>query len=245
MQSSNSDLPRFVAPANEMTTMAQSVSTPVTRRSVVAGLAVAAAPATVFAAADKAHGQSAQTAPEKSLYERLGGVFAIAAVVDHFSDAVVKPSSARSRRTRSCGNGTLRTWQDCPVSNSCGHYGSVMFRVGLSTSRPPSPVKRRLALKRPIGTSAFPPQNLMKSQQNSDERWTSPRSRGARRPRSWQPSPPTRRRSPPATSPPSPAENILGANWLRLNRGHSNRVQEYPLLLLKRTSQLHGKMSCC
>ncbi|MHB8400228.1 MAG: globin domain-containing protein [Candidatus Limnocylindrales bacterium] len=27
--------------------------------------------------------------PEPSLYERLGGVFAIAAVVDHFSDAVV------------------------------------------------------------------------------------------------------------------------------------------------------------
>src|SRR6185369_13859913 len=33
-----------------------------------------------------------QAAPkaEKSLYERLGGVFAIAAVVDHFSDAVVQ-----------------------------------------------------------------------------------------------------------------------------------------------------------
>jgi len=28
--------------------------------------------------------------PEKSLYERLGGVFAISAVVEHFSDAVVK-----------------------------------------------------------------------------------------------------------------------------------------------------------
>ena len=27
---------------------------------------------------------------EKSLYERLGGVFAIAAVIDHFSDAVVQ-----------------------------------------------------------------------------------------------------------------------------------------------------------
>jgi hemoglobin len=27
---------------------------------------------------------------EPSLYERLGGVFAIAAVIDHFSDAVVK-----------------------------------------------------------------------------------------------------------------------------------------------------------
>lgn len=31
-----------------------------------------------------------KTTPDKSLYERLGGVFAIAAVVDHFSDAVVK-----------------------------------------------------------------------------------------------------------------------------------------------------------
>ena len=28
--------------------------------------------------------------PEKSLYERLGGVYAVAAVFDHFSDAVVK-----------------------------------------------------------------------------------------------------------------------------------------------------------
>jgi hemoglobin len=27
---------------------------------------------------------------EQSLYERLGGVFAIAAVIDHFSDAVVE-----------------------------------------------------------------------------------------------------------------------------------------------------------
>ena len=27
---------------------------------------------------------------EQSLYDRLGGVFAIAAVVDHFSDAIVK-----------------------------------------------------------------------------------------------------------------------------------------------------------
>ena len=34
--------------------------------------------------------QRTAAAAEKSLYERLGGVFAIAAVVDHFSDAVVK-----------------------------------------------------------------------------------------------------------------------------------------------------------
>lgn len=65
----------------------RSVSTPVTRR-VVAGLAVIAPVA--LAAAYDAHAQTKQTTPEKSLYERLGGVFAIAAVVDHFSDAVVK-----------------------------------------------------------------------------------------------------------------------------------------------------------
>ena len=34
--------------------------------------------------------QDKQATPEKSLYERLGGVFVIAAVADHFSDAVVK-----------------------------------------------------------------------------------------------------------------------------------------------------------
>ena len=70
--------------------MGQSVSTSITRRSVVAGLALTAAPVTVLAGADNANAQAKQTMPEKSLYERLGGVFAIAAVVDHFSDAVVK-----------------------------------------------------------------------------------------------------------------------------------------------------------
>ena len=64
--------------------MVQAVSTSITRRSVVAGLAVTAASAAVLAPADNAD------AKEKSLYERLGGIFAIAAVVDHFSDAVVK-----------------------------------------------------------------------------------------------------------------------------------------------------------
>ena len=66
--------------------MAQVRSTPITRRSVVVGLALTAAPV-ALAGADNAY---AQVKPEKSLYERLGGVFAIAAVVDHFSDAVVK-----------------------------------------------------------------------------------------------------------------------------------------------------------
>ena len=49
-----------------------------------------------------------QAAPEKekSLYERLGGVFAIAQVIDHFSDAVVKnPIVGKDSK-----NPTLRDW---------------------------------------------------------------------------------------------------------------------------------------
>jgi len=43
---------------------------------------------------------------DKSLYERLGGVFAIAAVIDHFSDAVVKnPIVGQESR-----NPALRAW---------------------------------------------------------------------------------------------------------------------------------------
>ena len=43
---------------------------------------------------------------EKNLYERLGGVFAIAAVVDHFSDAVVQnPIVGKTSK-----NQALRQW---------------------------------------------------------------------------------------------------------------------------------------
>ena len=43
---------------------------------------------------------------EKSLYERLGGVFAIAAVVDHFSDAIVQNPTVGTMSK----NSQLREW---------------------------------------------------------------------------------------------------------------------------------------
>jgi hemoglobin len=70
--------------------MAQSNSTFVSRRTVVSGLTLTAAAAAVAARAAEGPANPTQPVPAKSLYERLGGVFAIAAVVDHFSDAVVK-----------------------------------------------------------------------------------------------------------------------------------------------------------
>ncbi|SEH97533.1 hemoglobin [Rhizobium tibeticum] len=84
--------------------MTQVVSTSITRRGVVAGMTLTAAAVAVLAGTDNARAN--QTMPEKSLYERLGGVFAIAAVVDHFSDAVVKnPVVGRESK-----NPQLREW---------------------------------------------------------------------------------------------------------------------------------------
>ena len=81
------------------------------KRTLVASLFVALslAGAPVAFAQDRAE---AQAKPEKakvaeqSLYERLGGVFAIAAVVDHFSDAIVQnPIVGKTSQ-----NPALREW---------------------------------------------------------------------------------------------------------------------------------------
>ena len=86
--------------------MTKAISTSITRRSVVAGLTLSTAPVAALAGAHKVYAQAKQTKPEKSLYDRLGGVFAIAAVVDHFSDAVVKNPIAGQKSK----NPRLREW---------------------------------------------------------------------------------------------------------------------------------------
>ena len=69
-------------------------------------------------AAGKSADNPVQTA-EKSLYERLGGVFAIAAVVDHFSDAVVKnPIVGKTSK-----NPALREWH----TNNLGRLPGLKF----------------------------------------------------------------------------------------------------------------------
>jgi hemoglobin len=55
---------------------------------------------------------------ESSLYERLGGAFAIAAVIDHFSDAVVRnPITGRQSEDPSYGNGATTISTGFRVSN--------------------------------------------------------------------------------------------------------------------------------
>jgi hemoglobin len=59
------------------------------------------------------------TMPETSLYDRLGGAFAIAAVIDHFSDAVVKnPIVGQESK-----NPALREWH----TNNLGRLPGLKF----------------------------------------------------------------------------------------------------------------------
>ncbi|HXG99713.1 MAG TPA: group 1 truncated hemoglobin [Sphingomicrobium sp.] len=58
-------------------------------------------------------------APEQSLYERLGGAFAIAAVVDHFSEAVVKNPTVGQQSD----NPALRDWH----TNNLGRLPGLKF----------------------------------------------------------------------------------------------------------------------
>jgi hemoglobin len=57
--------------------------------------------------------------PEASLYERLGGVFAIAAVIDHFSDAVVQNPIVGQKSA----NPALREWH----TNNLGRLPGLKF----------------------------------------------------------------------------------------------------------------------
>src|SRR5688572_31428862 len=84
-----------------------------TRISIIRSLAIVMTVAVLAVAA------SAQAALEKSLYERLGGIFAIAAVVDHFSDAVVKnPVVGKNSK-----NPALRNWH----RNNLGRLPGLKF----------------------------------------------------------------------------------------------------------------------
>ena len=56
---------------------------------------------------------------ESSLYDRLGGVFAIAAVIDHFSDAVVKNPIVGQKSA----NPALREWH----TNNLGRLPGLKF----------------------------------------------------------------------------------------------------------------------
>jgi hemoglobin len=66
-----------------------SKATRINRRRTLKGIAAAGAGAALAAGGPLTPPEVVQAAPKPSLYERLGGIFAIAAVVDRFSDAII------------------------------------------------------------------------------------------------------------------------------------------------------------
>ena len=95
--------------------MTEAVST-LTRRHVVTGLTLTAAAIAALSAAGPAGRALAQ---DKTLYERLGGVFAIAAVVNHFSDAIVENPIVGQNSE----NPQLREWH----TNNLGRLPGLKF----------------------------------------------------------------------------------------------------------------------
>ena len=77
------------------------------RRTVTkgAGAVAGAAAMGLFPAVAQAAGAAQTTPPEPTLYERLGGYFAIAAVVNRFSDEIIKNPKLNE-------NPALRAWNE-------------------------------------------------------------------------------------------------------------------------------------
>ena len=100
---------------------------------------------------------------EKTLYERLGGVFAIAAVVDHFSDAIVKnPIVGQASK-----NPALREWHTKQLGRLPGlkfmrTLWSATLLVDLSNMSARSQGRPSLAWRRPIANSESRPRSSMR-----------------------------------------------------------------------------------
>jgi hemoglobin len=81
-----------------------------TRRDVLSQAAIlsasALAAASMAGCASPVQAQAEQPSADQSLYGRLGGIFAIAAVVDYFSDQIIKDPVAGARSA----NPQLRKW---------------------------------------------------------------------------------------------------------------------------------------
>jgi len=132
---------------------------------------------------------------EASLYERLGGSFPIAAVVDHFSDAVVRnPITGQGSKDpkldewstddlgRLPGLKFMRTLWVCDIAGGPQGYAATKPAVLIS------------AWRRPIGRSKSLPQSSTNSWLSLGDRSTTSTCRRRRKGRCSLPSPPTKAR---------------------------------------------------
>ena len=132
---------------------------------------------------------------EATLYERLGGVFAIAAVINHFSDAVVQNRAVG----RGSDNPALNEWHTNELSRLpglkfmrtlwvCDVAGGPFTFTATARAAPTS------GWRKPIAICASHLMSSTRSRPNSDAASTPSRCRSARRTKCWPRSPHTRAR---------------------------------------------------
>ena len=130
---------------------------------------------------------------EPSLYERLGGVFAIAAVVDHFSDALVKnPIVGQGSK-----NPELREWHTNKLDRLPGlKFMRTLWVCNVAGGPSRLLLRSRGALpsawKRLIASSRSLPRSSMRSRLSWGARSITSESLRVRRMKSWRPSRRTR-----------------------------------------------------
>ena len=167
---------------------------------MVAGLSLTAALGGHADDTDNAYAQAKETKPEKSLYERLGGVFAIAAVVDHFSDAVVKNPIVGQKSK----NPQLRQWHTKNLRRLPGlKFMRTLWVCNVSGGpfqfTATKPGTTPLGLEEAHRDLRISPAEFDEVAAELGRTLDSFKVPSARRPKFWQPSPPTKTRSPPAT----------------------------------------------
>ena len=138
--------------------MARRDSTSITRRRAVAGLALTAAPLVV--AAPSAHAQAKQTSSEKSLYERLGGVFCGSPRSPVAPSSSPPPSLARLRLASRRPTATSKSPPQNSMRSPRNSDGASILPRSPSRRRPKSwrpsrPTKTRspLATSRPLSAA--------------------------------------------------------------------------------------------
>lgn len=152
------------------------------RRQTLQGMAAGAALAAgwqIPTSAAQGADEGTPDAAEASLYERLGGYFAIAAVVDRFSDEIIKNPKLNV-------NPALTAWNE---TEAAARLPGLKFgRTFGSRPRPADPSNTPgYPWKTPTRISTSPPRNSKRLARRSSALWTISRPRNAKSRNLWTP----------------------------------------------------------
>ena len=133
--------------------------------------------------------------PEATLYERLGGAFAIAAVIDHFSDAVVRnPITGQGSKDPELDEWSTKDLDRLPGLKFMRTLWVCEITGGPQVYAATKPGKTHLGLEERIGPSRSHRRSSTKSQLSLRDRSSTSKCPSVRRVRFWPHSPRTKKR---------------------------------------------------